>query len=115
MAGKDYIPHGDSDFLDWAKNLVAYASTHYQGWSVPDPSGTLAGPLQNFTAAHEKFLDPNHGKVDTERKNETKEKLIHAVREYCQAWVFLPKPGQVLGERLCYWELSLFQNLSGFW
>jgi hypothetical protein len=87
MAGKDYVPHGDGEFFDWVKNLAAYASAHYQGWSVPDPAGTLTAPLQEFTAAYEKFLDPNHGKVDTERKNEAKDKLVHTVRAYCQAWI----------------------------
>jgi hypothetical protein len=87
MAKRDYVPHEEGEFYDWVKNLVAYATAHYQGWSVPCPAGTLAQPLQAFTAAYEQFLDPNHGKVDTERKNETKAALVHLVRQYCQAWI----------------------------
>ncbi|MDR0598691.1 MAG: hypothetical protein LBG84_01225 [Treponema sp.] len=87
MANKDYLPHGDSEFLEWVKNLYAYCLANYSRFQIPSPQAALGGLLGDFETAWEAFLAPNHGHVDTTRKNETKAALEKAVRSYCMAWI----------------------------
>jgi hypothetical protein len=60
----DYIPVKDETFLDWAKNLYAYAVAHYSLWDVPVPQSTLQTPLDGYEAAFATALNPIRGKVN---------------------------------------------------
>jgi hypothetical protein len=87
MGNKDYIPSNDGQFLEWAKNLYAYAVAHFSGWGVPSPQLTLEAPLAGFEAALAKLADPNYGKVDMERKKDTRKVCEKAFRVYVQAYL----------------------------
>jgi hypothetical protein len=83
----DYIPNKDEVFLDWAKNLYAYAAAHYSGWDVPDPKTILKTPLDAYDAAFTAALSPNRGKVDVLAKNEAKKTLKKELRLYVKAYL----------------------------
>jgi hypothetical protein len=83
----DYIPRPDEKFLDWAKNLAAYSRQNYTRWNVPSPDTTLAQPLTDFETAFQACLDPNHGKIDTVRKNDTRKALEKLIRSYVAAYL----------------------------
>ena len=83
----DYIPRPDEKFLDWAKNLAAFSLQNFSRWQVPTPQTTLGQPLTDFEAAFQTYLEPNHGKIDTVRKNDTRKVLEKAVRTYVAAYL----------------------------
>jgi hypothetical protein len=83
----DYIPRGDAVFLEFAKNLYAYALDNFGRWSVPTPQTELGGPLETFEAKFQAAQNPNRGKVDVLNKNESRAALEKAVRVYCKAYV----------------------------
>jgi hypothetical protein len=84
----DYIPQGDDAFLQWARNLLEYAAAHADAMGIA--AGTLA-PLQPLLAAYEtafeKMADPNHGALDTQRKNETRNALKTAIRAFVMGFI----------------------------
>ena len=82
MGNKDYIPSNDGQFLEWAKNLYAYALPRFSGWSVPISQTSLESPLTAFETAFAKLSDPNHGKVDMERKKDARKVVEKAFRVY---------------------------------
>ncbi|MDR2193524.1 MAG: hypothetical protein LBP19_03520 [Treponema sp.] len=83
----DYVPRPDGAFLDWAKNLYAYAFAHYAGWSVPSPQTSLEALLTAYDAAYTAAQNPNRSKADVLRKNETRKALESAVRVYVKAYL----------------------------
>jgi hypothetical protein len=83
----DYIPRPDGAFLEWVKNLYAYALTHYTGWSVPSPQTSLETPLNAYDGAYTAAQNPNRGKADVLRKNETRKALETAIRVYVKAYL----------------------------
>jgi hypothetical protein len=83
----DYVPRPDERFLEWAKNLAAYSLQNYTRWQVPSPDATLGQPLADFEAAFQAYLDPNHGKIDTVRKNDTRKIVEKLIRTYVSAYL----------------------------
>ncbi|GHU49839.1 hypothetical protein FACS1894200_08910 [Spirochaetia bacterium] len=83
----DYIPRRDDKFLEWAKNLYSYALVNFARWSVPSPQVHLQVPLDEFEAAFQAYLTPNHGKVDIFIKNEKRKTSESAFRTYVQAYL----------------------------
>jgi len=84
---KDYIPHSDEQFLEWAKQLNTYATANFSRWGVESPAALIAEPLTIFTAAMERAANPNRGKVDVLEKNEAKQRLVKACRTYVQGFL----------------------------
>jgi hypothetical protein len=83
----DYIPRPYEKFLDWAKNLTAFSLQNFTRWNIPSPDTALAQPLKDFEAALQASLDPNHGKVDTVRKTDTRKVLEKSIRSYVAAYL----------------------------
>jgi hypothetical protein len=83
----DYIPRNDDELLAFAKNLYAYALANYTRWQIPSPQAYLEAPIAAFESALTVFKDPNHGKIDTLNKNESKKALDSALRTYIQGFV----------------------------
>jgi hypothetical protein len=83
----DYIPRPDGAFLEWVKNLYAYTLTHYTGWSVPSPQTSLETLLNAYDSAYTAAQNPNRGKADVLKKNETRKALETAVRVYVKAYL----------------------------
>ncbi|MDR2632879.1 MAG: hypothetical protein LBC51_04560 [Treponema sp.] len=87
MPKKDYIQTNDALFLAWAKNLYTYSLPRFSGWLIPSPQVSLETPLADFEAALAKLADPNYGKVDMERKKDTRKVCEKALRVYVQAYL----------------------------
>jgi hypothetical protein len=83
----DYIPYGDAELLVFAKNLGSYALANASRWQVPGPKEFLDAPVTAFESALALYEDPNHGKIDTLNKNETKQALASALRTYVQGFI----------------------------
>ena len=86
-ANHDYIPKIEAQLLPFARSLFTYALANFARWSVPSPQTALDAAINAFDTAFAAFQDPNHGKVDTLNKNETKDALIHALRTYVQGYI----------------------------
>ena len=80
----DYIPRNDDELLVFAENLYAYALVNYTRWQVPSPQSFLEAPIAAYKTALTAYQNPNHGKIDTLNKNETKKTLDSALRTYIQ-------------------------------
>ena len=87
MANKDYIPESDEKFLDWAKNLSAYAQAHFAPWQIPSPDSAIKLLLDAYESAYAAAQNPNRGKVDIIRKNETRAALKKEIRFYVKAYL----------------------------
>ena len=87
MPDHDYIPSADGNLLPFAKNLYAFALANFARWGVPSPQAVLDAEVTAFEMALAAFQSPNHGKVDTLNKNESKAALVHALRTYVQAYI----------------------------
>jgi hypothetical protein len=83
----DYIPRGDGPFLEFAKNLYAYALDNFARWSVPSPQIDLEALLNTYEAKFRAAQNPNRGKVDVLNKNESRDALKKALRIYCKAYL----------------------------
>jgi hypothetical protein len=83
----DYIPQTDEGFLEFAKNLVSYASLNFSRWNVPSPQTELQAPLTAYETAFEAAQNPNRGKVDVLTKNETRDTLKKKLRVYVKAYL----------------------------
>jgi hypothetical protein len=87
MGNKDYVPDNDGQFLEWAKNLYAYALAHFAAWNIRSPQSSLEMPLDDFEDALAGLSNPNYGKVDMERKRETRKVCEKAFRVYVQGYL----------------------------
>jgi hypothetical protein len=87
MGNKDYVPANDEEFLDWGKNLYAYALAHYAGWDIPSPQVSLETLLNAYEAAFHAANSPNRGKVDILHKNQTRNALKKEIRLYVRAYL----------------------------
>jgi hypothetical protein len=83
----DYIPSSDEKFLEFSKNLVAYALANFTRWSVPTPQTDLQPPLTAYEAAFQAAQSPNRGKVDVLTKNEARDALKSKIRVYVKAYL----------------------------
>jgi hypothetical protein len=68
----DYIPKNDDELLVFAEHLYAYAPANYTRRQVPSPQSFLEAPVAAYKTTLTTYQDPNHGKIDTITKNETK-------------------------------------------
>jgi hypothetical protein len=83
----DYIPKNDDELLVFADNLNTYAAANYSRWQIPGPQSFLDAPIAAYRAALAAYQNPNHGKIDTLNKNETKKALAAALRTYVQGFI----------------------------
>jgi hypothetical protein len=83
----DYIPWVDAELLLFAKTLYAYALANFARWVVISPQGMLEPLIDAFETALSLYQNPNHGKVDTLNKNNTKNELIRGLRTYIQGFL----------------------------
>ena len=83
----DYIPKNDDELLVFAEHLYAYALANYTRWQVPSPQSFLEAPIAAYKTALTAYQNPNHGKIDTLNKNETKKTLDSALRTYIQGFI----------------------------
>jgi len=84
---KSYIPSSDDKFLDWARLLNTHAAANHSSWGVESPAAWIAEPLAAFQTAMDAADNPNHGKIDTLRKRESKKILEKACRTYVQGFI----------------------------
>ncbi|WP_062429633.1 hypothetical protein [Treponema endosymbiont of Eucomonympha sp.] len=86
MSGKDYIPGKDSDFLEWAKTLVAYAAANADRLGLSaELTGELERLLIHFEAAYARAEDPNRGAADVLAKKEARAALETKARSVVRA------------------------------
>ena len=81
------IPRGDSQLYDWAKNFLAYVSLHHERFGLMPPPELLATLLALYEVKLLKALKPNHGSTDVVEKNEAKNDLLKALRDYLQGFI----------------------------
>ncbi|MDR2120476.1 MAG: hypothetical protein LBP64_06345 [Tannerella sp.] len=83
MARVDYIPRQDGKFLEWAHKLILYLKAHLTAWGI-DPD--LVAPIETlyniYSNAYTLAQDPNRGKVDVLSKNESRDALKAALRQF---------------------------------
>ncbi|MDR1602359.1 MAG: hypothetical protein LBS42_08025 [Tannerella sp.] len=83
MAKSDYIPRQDGKFLEWGQNLIVYVKLHLVAWGISEAAFEPIQTLLNaYVAAYNKAQEPNRGKVDVLEKNETRDKLKQAIRQF---------------------------------
>ena len=87
MAGKNFIPTKDLEFMEWLENLLKYASLHYTKWNLGDPENVLAEPLADLKAKLAKTSDPNCGKVDLFATKESRKKTEKIARSFVQGFL----------------------------
>ena len=83
----DYIPWKDAELPAFVENFYAYALANFARWQIPGPQTFLEAPIAAYKAALSAYQDPNHGKIDTLNKNETKKTLDSALRTYIQGFI----------------------------
>jgi hypothetical protein len=88
MYKHDYIPTTDGNFLEWVKNLLTYLQEHAREWEL-DPStyAELERLLSIYQAAYEKAKAPNRGSADVLAKNESRNALKKATRQYVKEYL----------------------------
>jgi hypothetical protein len=84
---QDYIPGPDLQFHEWANNFYNYALLHFTPWQAPSPQTSIGALIATFNEAFIAAQDPNHGKVDTHKKDEARAALERACRQYYSAWI----------------------------
>jgi hypothetical protein len=84
----DYLPANDGAFLEWSKTLVAYATPYYTTWNIPSNAfQAIQMLLTDFEAAYHQAEQPNRGKVDVLRKNETRDAFKKELRTFVKAYL----------------------------
>jgi hypothetical protein len=88
MRRQDYIPQSDGKFSEWVKNLLIYILAHASEWGL-DPStyAELERLLSIYEAAYEKAESPNRGSADVLAKNESRNALKKAARQYVREYL----------------------------
>ena len=87
MTRKGYIPRGDTEIAEFAKNLYNYTLSRHAGWSVPHPKDWIKIPLDEYECCLGKMQNPNRGRIDIQNKNERKMNLEKALRTYIQGFI----------------------------
>jgi hypothetical protein len=87
MSKKYYVPRTDNQFLKWIKFLIQYVIAHAARFGILPPDGAFAAMIADFESNMQACEDPNHGKLDTTRKNETRKTLEKAARELVQSYL----------------------------
>ncbi|MDR1983913.1 MAG: hypothetical protein LBQ28_03710 [Prevotellaceae bacterium] len=83
MNNLDYIPRQDGKFLEWVKILFAYVDAHASAWNIsPNEVALVETLIAAYDAAYAKSEDPNRGRADVIAKDESRDTLKHAVRQF---------------------------------
>ena len=82
-----YVPRPDKEFLAWIRNIVDYAVVHYAEWNVGAPSNEFVGRINDFEDKLRAMDNPNHGTVDTFRKNVSRQSLEKEARSFVQGYI----------------------------
>jgi hypothetical protein len=87
-SGIDYIPASDGGFLEWVKILFTYVVAHAAQWGIAADTWAHITPLiDDYEAAYAKATDPNRGKADVRAKNEARDALKAATRQYVREYL----------------------------
>jgi hypothetical protein len=80
----DYIPKPDPIFANWIVTLIAFiTAAKCTLWNIPQTALDELKRLQTvFATVYAKYLDPNHGKADTEAKIEARKDLEKYTRQF---------------------------------
>lgn len=82
------IPPKDADFLEWAKNLVAYVTAHADDWGISEEQvAALNSLLTEFQRDYAALQEPNHGSTDVYRKNEARKALEAGARDFVNEYL----------------------------
>jgi hypothetical protein len=88
MKRADYIPASSGKFLEWVKVLIAYLILHGMSWRLdPDMWAELEVMLREYEQAYEKAEAPNRGSVDVLVKNEKRDALKKAIRQFVKEYL----------------------------
>jgi hypothetical protein len=88
MSKRDYIPENDRVLLTWSKNVVTEVETHSAEWNINPASWQhISERIDKFEAMLIKAENPNHGKADIKAKNDAKDELIKAVRQFVREFL----------------------------
>jgi hypothetical protein len=88
MRNSDYIPTNDWDFLEWVKNLLMYILAHASQWGLDTSTvAELQRLLSVYEAAYERAKSPNRGSADVVAKNESRDALKKAARQYVREYL----------------------------
>jgi hypothetical protein len=82
------IHANDGKFLEWVKFLFTYVEAHATAFGL-DPRGfdDINALISAYEQAYETAEDPNRGKADVIAKNETRDALKKAVRQYVREYL----------------------------
>ena len=86
MTRKDYIPGNDAELLVWSKKTLAYITANHTRVKAPAMEPEVSDMIDDYEGKLTAAQDPNHGKIDTLRKNEAKKPLVKAFRTYIQGF-----------------------------
>jgi hypothetical protein len=79
----DYIPESDGNLLVWSKNLFDVVDAKAKAFGLdPLEYGPILDLVGKYEAALAAALDPNHGSVDIQAKNDARDEMKGAVRGY---------------------------------
>ncbi|MDR1866576.1 MAG: hypothetical protein LBR08_13535 [Bacteroidales bacterium] len=83
MHRSDYIPSRDGDFLEWVKHLFTYVQEHAAEWGLdPMELSNLVLMVSSYETVYNRYKDPNRGSADVLAKNEARDALKDATRQY---------------------------------
>jgi hypothetical protein len=84
----DYVPKSDDGLLHWAGNLIGYVIGHATAMGIDTGALTPLNPLFSaYQDALEQMADPNHGALDTQRKNEARDALTTELRSFVMGFI----------------------------
>jgi hypothetical protein len=87
-ASKDYLPFDDARLIPWVQNAIAEITAHATPWEI---IVAKLAPIQalfaTYQVAYAVFQAPNHGKLDTRNKNDARDALKSALREFAKAYL----------------------------
>jgi hypothetical protein len=84
----DYIPQQDGKFLEWVKFLFTYVYDHADLFGIDVQTLVDINRLtEEYDIAWEKAEDPNRGKADVLKKNETRDALKKETRKYVKEYL----------------------------
>jgi hypothetical protein len=89
----DYVPKKDAEFVEWSRFLLSFVNAHISSYSIPPTAMEPILTLQSsFEDAYSTYENPNHGKVDVLRKNETRNVFKKALRNFNNSYlIYNPK------------------------
>jgi hypothetical protein len=88
MGTLDYIPQQDGKFLEWVKILFTYAAEHARAFGIdPHTMDEITALTETYDKAYARSEDPNRGKADVIAKNEARDTLKKAVRQYVKEYL----------------------------